>query len=121
MKFKGEDIEIYDDLTTTSGDTNYVETRIDGVSKYITIEPPAGGTVSRPTNGSYDLRGEGQWSSKLTQDDILGNKGLQAFDPVDDINILAIPDSVALALADLKNIIIGAYGYCENRKDCFCG
>jgi phage tail sheath protein FI len=40
--------------------------------------------------------------------------GLHAFDPVDDINIVAIPD----ALGDDPTMKEG-YIYCENRKDCF--
>src|SRR5207249_4163792 len=40
--------------------------------------------------------------------------GLHAFDVVDDINILAIPD-----WPGDREVIIAAYTYCQNRKDCF--
>jgi phage tail sheath protein FI len=54
----------------------------------------------------------------LDDGDFLGDEaaknGLHAFDAVDDINILAIPDRPGD-----RETIIGAYTYCQNRKDCF--
>jgi phage tail sheath protein FI len=46
--------------------------------------------------------------------DEAGKNGLHAFDEVDDINIVAIPDRPGD-----RETIIGAYTYCGNRKDCF--
>jgi|RhiMethySRZTD1v2_1073278.scaffolds.fasta_scaffold01077_8 Phage tail sheath protein FI len=47
--------------------------------------------------------------------------GLQAFDAVDDINIVAIPDLVNLAFSpqDSRDATIKGFNYCEARKDCF--
>lgn len=56
--------------------------------------------------------------SGLSDSDFLGltqaKSGLLAFDVVDDINIVAIPDRPGD-----REVIIGAYTYCQNRRDCF--
>jgi len=65
-----------------------------------------------------DLTGGENGTGALIPSDFIGDEsaqnGLRAFDVVDDINIVAIPDA-----AGLKDVILQAYGYCENRGDCF--
>lgn len=45
-------------------------------------------------------------------DESLGN-GLHAFDPIDAINIVAVPEAVD------RDVHIRGMAYCENRRDCF--
>ena len=70
---------------------------------------------NRPVNGTYDLSGG---EDKLEDIDFIGDEasqtGLHAFDSIDDINIVAIPDK-----AGDREVILSAMTYCENRKDCF--
>jgi phage tail sheath protein FI len=69
----------------------------------------------RPVNGSYKLTGG---EDKLEDIDFIGDEasqtGLHAFDAVDDISIVAIPDK-----AGDREVILSAMTYCENRGDCF--
>jgi len=57
-------------------------------------------------------------SAGLTDADFLGaesaRNGLHAFDTVDDINIVAIPDRPGD-----REVILAAAAYCQNRGDCF--
>ncbi len=57
-------------------------------------------------------------SDGTTAPDYIGNEadrsGIFAFDPIDDINIVAIPD-----LEGDRNSTLAALNYCENRGDCF--
>jgi phage tail sheath protein FI len=69
----------------------------------------------RPVNGTHNLTGG---EDKLEDIDFIGDEasqtGLHAFDSVDDINIVAIPDK-----AGDREVILSAMTYCENRGDCF--
>jgi hypothetical protein len=69
---------------------------------------------TRPSNGPFNLGG-GHDGVALQGPDWAGAAGvIHAFDPVDDINIVAIPDAKGDAV-----VIRDAYSYCQNRKDCF--
>ncbi|MFV1950667.1 MAG: phage tail sheath subtilisin-like domain-containing protein [Nitrospinota bacterium] len=127
---KDEDVEVelFDNLTISD-----VEDTINKKSAYIRVEKDAwkenGGSETgsgkipkkdqvKTLTGGNDgiLKGDG--SSSLEFDDFVGDEGarngLHAFDTVDDINIVAIPD-----MAGDISTIKGAYTYCDNRKDCF--
>jgi phage tail sheath protein FI len=76
-----------------------------------------------PTDTTVDLpfsalEGGDDGSKGLTDSDYIGDggarNGLYAFDVIDDVNILAIPDA-----AGDREVTIAAYTYCQNRKDCF--
>ncbi len=54
--------------------------------------------------------------------DPVGKNGLVAFDEVDEVNMIAMPDIHFIDTAgetDTVDGIIGGVTYCENRKDCF--
>lgn len=68
----------------------------------------------RPKNGTYPLAGGDDGVNGASYiGDADSKKGLHAFDEVDDINIVAIPDIVE------RGDILAALNYCKNRKDCF--
>ncbi|MCL6590423.1 MAG: phage tail sheath subtilisin-like domain-containing protein [Firmicutes bacterium] len=74
---------------------------------------------TRPANGSYPLSGGADGGDAGFADaDFIGTfdnkKGMHAFDEVDDINIMAIPDK-----AGDREVIQEALNYCKLRKDCF--
>ncbi|HYH05199.1 MAG TPA: phage tail sheath subtilisin-like domain-containing protein, partial [Bacillota bacterium] len=64
------------------------------------------------------LTGGNDGVEALRYSDFIGDSnarnGLHAFDIVDDINIVAIPD-----LPGDQDLITAALNYCKNRKDCF--
>jgi phage tail sheath protein FI len=75
----------------------------------------ADATDKRPANGSYPLaNGE----DGIEDADFTGTsdnkKGLHAFDEIDDINIVAIPDKYGD-----REVILAGLNYCKERKDCF--
>jgi phage tail sheath protein FI len=118
---------------------DHVERRINGVSRYITvhdvttdrtkIDPPLFTTAQIPLTGGTDGAKPGTTSANLQPQDLIGTEatitdpatGLHAFDPVDDINIVAIPDLVnpGFAVGGARDATIAGFTYCENRKDCF--
>jgi phage tail sheath protein FI len=102
----GTETEVYDELLMES-----VENTINGTSRY--IEVIKAGTT-RPENTTEDQ----DVLTGLADMDFIGDEakqnGLHAFDKVDDINIVAIPDRPGD-----REVIQLAYTYCENRRDCF--
>ena len=117
----------------------HVERRINGVSKYITvrdatndrmkINPPFFSLTSLPLTGGTDGAPPGTTTANLQPSDLIGTQatstapatGLRAFDSVDDINIVAIPDLVnpGFAVAAARDATDAGFTYCQNRKDCF--
>jgi len=127
---KGEkvDVESFDNLSISN-----IESTINRKSAYIRVEKDAwkengtdvtGSGKNPKKNDAKTLSGgndgikKSDGTSSLETDDFIGDEsaqnGLHAFDAVDDINIVAIPD-MAGDISTTK----GAYTYCENRKDCF--
>ncbi|HVO84758.1 MAG TPA: phage tail sheath C-terminal domain-containing protein [Syntrophobacteria bacterium] len=102
----GSDVETYDELIMDT-----VEDEINGQSQFIEVVAKG---ANRPANtgAATDI------PTGLADMDFIGDaatkNGLYAFDTVDDINILAIPDRPGD-----REVIIAAYTYCQNRKDCF--
>ena len=115
----------------------HVEAQINGVSKYIevqdlshvvtVIEPPANSPAEDPNHPLAHLTNltGGDETMTLSANDFIGGEaeanGLHAFDVVDDINIVAIPDLMHpnIPVADARDATIAGFTYCQNRKDCF--
>jgi phage tail sheath protein FI len=88
-----------------------VEDEVNGQSRYIEVMQ-RGANRPATTAAAVDV------PIGLADNDFIGDaatkNGLHAFDPVDDINIVAIPDRPGD-----REVTLAAYTYCENRKDCF--
>jgi phage tail sheath protein FI len=125
VSFKGDNVESFNDLTMDKSQLDYVETRIHGISNYITVtdqvpidssldpahrRPAEATTPVNLVGGNNGL--SGLISTDYTGDQSLGS-GFYAFDKIDGISILAVPDAVD------RDVHIGGMTYCENRKDCF--
>jgi|RhiMetdeSRZDD1v2_1073273.scaffolds.fasta_scaffold56099_5 Bacteriophage tail sheath protein len=126
-------VETYDHLTmdpaVVSTDLNapsHVEERINGASERIKVTDLAtsSGIANmanrRPaatTNPSDPLGSGADGLSSLAADDYIGDaatkNGLNAFNNVDEVSILAIPDAVN------RSVHVRGMGYCDNRQDCF--
>jgi phage tail sheath protein FI len=112
---------------------DHVEARINGVSKYIrVVDASTVTTVFVPPFFEARTLAGGADGVTLVPNDLIGAEatataratGLHAFDAVDSINIVAIPDlvnpifGIAPTVAQ-RNAIGDGIGYCELRKDCF--
>lgn len=120
--YKGDVLETYDNVTMDENQPDHISKRVN--SKW--VEVVDSGSV-RPTNSQTVPQPDGTLKvipvaltgglngDALLVSDWAGATGfINAFDTVDDINIVAIPD----AKGD-KVVTINAYTYCQNRKDCF--
>jgi phage tail sheath protein FI len=148
--YKGVAVESFDQLSMAEFDStglfanpDHVERRINGISKFITvmdastvptnIDPPfipaPAVPPAAPVPIPITVLGSGSDGAAVVPNDLIGAvasgtavaSGLFAFDAVDDINIVAIPDLVlpAFTAADVRAAIGAGMTYCENRKDCF--
>lgn len=110
----GEEQEVYEDLVMDSTATNFVEERINDISKLITLTavraevPP-----SRPDANSQNSVGGNNGATGINDNDFTGVDGLQAFDPIDDINMVCMPDR------HTRNVMQAGMNYCQKRRDCF--
>ena len=138
--YRGEVVEAFTQLTmrefTTDNLPNpfHVEAQINGISKYIEVDDleedpditdppdttlivddvPVLAELEDGTNGLLVMN-----ATTLTGDPAQAT-GLYAFDVVDDINIVAIPDSVHPNIeGDRRQVALDGMTYCENRQDCF--
>jgi phage tail sheath protein FI len=98
--------EIFDELIMDT-----VEDEINGQSRYIEV-------IQRGANRPAKTAAAVDVPMGLADNDFIGDaatkNGLHGFDPVDDINIVAIPDRPGD-----REVTLAAYTYCQNRKDCF--
>lgn len=118
VKIKGVEEEIFDNLTIAN-----VEDEINKKSAHIIVEKDSWNGVTGSGNipnviASVPLAGGSDGLTDLDETDFLGDEssqtGLHAFDVIDDISIVAMPDR-----AGDRDAIIGGLTYCQNRKDCF--
>ncbi len=113
VKFNGEDQELFENLSIA----NVLE-KVNGNSAYIKVEK-MGATPNAPKKDTPvpltgSSNGEASKSANDFEGDAKAGNGLHAFDVIDDINIVAMPD-----IAGDRDAIIKGYSYCQNRKDCF--
>jgi phage tail sheath protein FI len=109
---------------------NHIEAVINGASKYIRVVDATDNLAAiTPPFFERQTLVLGADGVALTPNDLIGAvadadsraTGLQAFDAVDDINIVAIPDLVnpAFVAQEARDATIAGFTYCESRKDCF--
>ncbi len=117
-----DDVEAFDNMKLAEA-----ELLINKKSSYIRVEKDSWKEGATAVTGSAKdpkvvadsaLTGGDDGLTSLDKKDFYGDEagqtGLYAFDSVDDINIVAIPDQAG----DVA-VTKAAYTYCENRKDCF--
>jgi len=102
-------LETFDNLSMDETQPDHVLKRVN--SKWVELVDSG---ADRPPNASTNLTGGLNGETLLAPDWAGANGFIKAFDPVDGINIVAIPD----ALGD-ASVTRDAYTYCTNRKDCF--
>ncbi len=106
-------VEVFEGLSADESHKEFVEERIDEISAFVEVHVPKKAKVAKEDGALAD----GDDGQEPAEADYIGDQakqtGLHAFDRVDDVNILAIPDWQS------GNLAKQAAGYCENRGDCF--
>lgn len=113
-------MEVYDNLSPIAASSDYYEKRINDISNLIKVEGIAEGAPGQQAI----LLGNGSQGSNITSADYRGNEtappgertGLAAFEEVDEINILCVPDENSGNLKGLTDYMVE---HCENMKDRF--
>lgn len=109
IEYDGDEVEAFDNVSMLDSVIDHVALRVN--SKWIEVVDTAD---TRPTNGTYPLVGGLDGDALVTTDWASADGFIFAFDPIDDINIVAIPDALGNPI-----VTIAAYTYCLNRGDCF--
>ena len=106
-EYEGEVSEVFDNISSKT-----IEEKLNEISAFLKVDSVSD---KRPGNGTYQLAGgvDGIKDADF-EGDADNKKGLHAFDTVDDINIVAIPDG-----AGDRGLILAGLNYCKLRKDCF--
>jgi phage tail sheath protein FI len=117
----GDKVENFEYLNFDDTDSNYCETQINGVSKYITItdlDSASAAPDNRPSNPTtmVNFSGGVYEETAITDNDYIGDSaggvGIYAFDQVDEINLISVP-GITGALAVVQKAIIS---YAEARS-----
>lgn len=127
VHYNSSEVDSYKDLTMDKAHDNYAELKINGNSDYIVVKDkfsdtstvslenrrPPDTTAGSPLQLANGLNGIPYINANdYIGDELLGS-GFYAFDKIDDVNILAVPEAVDPA------VHVGGMTYCENRGDCF--
>ena len=112
-------LETYDNLSPNPSSSDYYEKRINNICPLITIEKVSNNTPSKERLKFLDGGSDG---SKVNTEDYKGNDkqgertGLKAFEEIDEISILCVPDENKSGLNGLTDAIVA---HCELMKDRF--
>jgi len=113
-------IEVYDNLSPIAASSDYYEKRINGISNLVNVEAVLEGYL----DPQVVLLENGSKGYEIKTSDYRGNEasspgertGLAAFEEIDEINIVCVPDENSSNLAGLTGEIVG---HCEKMKDRF--
>lgn len=114
---EGEIVEVFDNLSVTN-----LESKVNDVSAFVDVQVLVDLSLianqSKCPDNTIDAQMLIGGVDGISGADFIGDsvskKGLHAFDVVDDINIVAVPDR-----AGDREFILEALNYCKLRKDCF--
>jgi len=118
VRYKGEAVETFRDLSMDPTSTSYVELVVNERSEYITVDDPNMSSdialrrplvgIHLPTMGADGLTG-------ICDADYIGSPsartGIYAFDEIEDLNILLVPGVTTAP------VITACVAYAESRKD----
>jgi uncharacterized protein len=128
VRYAGDLVEAFDNLTMDTASPDYAVTRITGGSApsayvdavdLVPIASPLTPAQRRPaaTGSPIFLATGDDGLTNLAPIDFYGEQelgnGFYAFDKIIGINLMAVPEAVD------RSVHIKGYGYCELRKDCF--
>lgn len=105
-------VETLENLSNDVSSNNYFKDVINETSKYLEIKSESSQSLV-VTQGTVEMTGGEDSKNSLTNDDFIGEKGLQALDSVQ-VNLVAIPRK-----SSEKTIATALLSYADNRNDCF--
>lgn len=118
VRYKGDVVESFKDLSMDPTHPSYVETAINERSEYITVEDyemPTTPALRRPLVGTFNMSYGEDGISYMEDYDYFGDQaahtGLYAFDSTENLNLLLVPGVTNEA------VIHAGITYAENRKD----
>jgi len=118
VRYKGDVVESFRDLSMDVAHPSYVETAVNERSEYITVydfETPTTSALRRPLVGTFALSNGEDGIDYISDSSYIGDpgihSGLYAFDSIEDLNILLVPGVTTVA------VIQAGIAYAENRKD----
>ncbi|MHB9037081.1 MAG: phage tail sheath C-terminal domain-containing protein [Armatimonadota bacterium] len=118
VRYKGEAVEVFRNLSVDESKSNHVELVVNERSDYITVDdlaPESNTALDRPAVGTSALTlGDDGLTGICDADyngDLSQHTGLYAFDEVDALNILAVPGVTTAP------VIVAGIAYAESRKD----
>ncbi len=115
VRLDGDIVREYERLVLDPDNPQSVEAAVNDQSIYISVQVPAAalGVVARPGAETRPLLGGSDaGGTAIVPSDFTGPDGLQALNPLDDVNMIAIPDSADRA------VMMDGVAYCERRRDC---
>ena len=120
--YNGTAVEFYDLVRVGLANVahiNYISTRINGVSEYITVDPDT--AQSTLAAGSVTLTG-GDDGSAVSDSDFIGSAGTPPVVPTTGLQLFADPDAedvdfIAIPENDNATIIAAMITLCESRAD----
>ncbi len=118
IRYKGNPVEVFKDLSMDEARPNHVELLVNEKSRYITVHDlsaTSGPASDRPAVGHYLLAGGDNGLDTLTDADYIGDPsqhtGIYAFDEVEAVNMLMVPGVTSAP------VFAAAIAYCEQRQD----
>lgn len=118
VRFKGEVVEVFKDLSMDETKANHAELLINDRSDFVTVEDlsaASGAVTDRPAVGAYPLSGGDNGIADLSDADYIGDPsqhtGLFAFDEIDALNLVMVPGVTTVP------VINAGIAYAESRKD----
>lgn len=124
LKDRATLLEVYDNASPNRTSPDYYVTKVNAASNLVKLETPT--STDRPDNTSeFQLLVGGDDGTNLTSVQFTGSAavppsertGLAAFEQVDEINIVNVPD--LYNVTDPDTLIDNVVSHCENMKDRF--
>lgn len=110
IKLDGVEVEQFKALSKDPDHEDFYVDYINDASNYITVK--LGSTELAVTSGDLKLTGGNDGTTPLPAD-YIGERGLQAFNTVEEINLVAVPGQTS------KDVVQGVVDYCSGRGNCF--
>lgn len=117
--------EVYDNLSINPASSDYYKKRVNSASNLITLQH-ADNSEARPVNQDISLEGGGESQETIDADDYKGENadplertGLSAFESIDEISMVCIPDENEIQPQPQSPVRDALKVHCETMKDRF--
>lgn len=127
VKYNGSVVEVFDRVKVGAAnvdDANYVETRINGISDYISVVADESITTLYVTTTAVALVG-GDDGAAVSDADVIGTAGAPPTIPATGLQLFANKEAVTVNLIAVPGnshaaVISAMVTLCETREDCIC-